>query len=209
MTNLNQITIPKFEIQNVSDLKIEKGNELLATIPLVNAVFFDKNSYQIPSFYKYSIDYDYDLFFGSPIEMHKYVLVRIAEILKNNSNAKVILQSSTSGNDESDGIELSRKRSAEVRKVLNNLGIANNRIEENVLLLPKNPSNPEVEEGRIENRRVELIIKNAFLQEYVDLLNFKRLYGNIEYNLKAENLDNKNIKIKIVVSLREILNLIL
>jgi len=196
IVEVKKIPIFDLKIQNVSDLKIEKGNELLATIPLVNAVFFDKNSYQIPSFYKYSKEDDYDLFFGSPIEMHKYVLVRISEILKNNSNAKVILQSSTSGNDESDGIELSRKRSTEVRKVLNNLGINNNRIEENVLLLAKNPSNPDVEEGRIENRRVELIIKNAFLQEYVDLLNYKRLYGNIEYNIKAENLDNKDIKIK-------------
>lgn len=191
-----KIPIFDLKIQNISDLKIEKGNELLATIPLVNAVFFDKNSYQIPSFYKFSVEDDYDLFFGSPIEMHKYVLVRIAEILKNNSNAKVILQSSTSGNDEIDGIELSKKRSAEVRKVLNNLGITNNRIEESNLLLPKNPSNPEVEEGRIENRRVELIIKNAFLQEYVDLLSYKRLFGNVEYSIKAHNLDNTDIKIK-------------
>jgi len=184
-----------FSLVDVKDLKIETGKELLATIPLVNAVFFDLNNSSISSFYKLERNGEIELFYSDPIKMHTMVLIRIADILKKNPKAKITLQSSTSGNDEIAGVQLSKERCDNVKNALVNLGVPNEKITQVVLLNPKNPSNPEVAEGRAENRRVEIIVSDAPLQEYVDILNYRELNGKAIYSLKLENMENSKVTI--------------
>ncbi|HRP01687.1 MAG TPA: OmpA family protein [Candidatus Kapabacteria bacterium] len=183
------------KIDSISGLKIETGSELLATIPLVNAVFFDLKSYEIPKFYRQGKIDSLDLFYSDPISVHSYVLQRIANILDRNINSSVILQSSTSGADELNNLELSKMRAEKVRDALISLGISSNKIKIQPLITPINQSNPDVNEGRIENRRVEIIVQNAPLQEYVNFIKYRELAATVNYSVKIKNYDSSEVTI--------------
>ena len=183
-------------IDGMEDFKVETGNELLATLPLVNAVFFMQNSSELPLFYSRNQPSDNNFYYGDAVLAHKYVLYRIAEILKTNSNSSVLLQSSTSGDDEAGGIELSKQRAKTVKDYLINLGVNEDKIKINALTLPKNPTNQDYTEGREENRRVELLVQNAPLQEYVDILKYSELSGKVNFSLSTENISqNKTVTV--------------
>ncbi len=170
------------------NLRIETGNELLATIPLVNSVFFDKNSAVIPDFY-YTNNKTTDYFSGNPVEKHSYLLPRIAEIVKKNSKAKIELESSTSGATvEPEGITLSKSRAEAVKNSLIKLGIDEKLITINSKLTPRFPSNQDFKEGIEENQRVDIIVKNAPVQEYVDLQKYANINGFIEVNVDYKDL---------------------
>lgn len=179
--------LPKPEI-NVSitedKFKLNTGNELLATMPLVNAVFFDKSSKKIPEFYvTENVDLP-DLFSGDAIDIHKYVLPRIVKILKENPEATILLEGATSGKYERGGAYLGTMRAQAVRDVLINLGIDESRISLKGRRSPKFKSNPAFKIGAIENQRVDLFVENAPLQEYVAMQKFAELTGY--YKTKAE-----------------------
>lgn len=144
---------------------LEVGNELLATLPLVNAVFFEKNSSVIPDKYEQEA--------GRPkpddaVAAHRFILVDIADIIRKNPNARITLYGATSGrDDEPEGNQLAESRAEAVRTALVELGVPQDVVAVRSALLPPNPSNQEFDEGRIENRRVDIMVQNAPLQEYV------------------------------------------
>lgn len=179
------------------DLEILTGNELLATPPIVNAVFFDRNSAEIPEFYelKQGLDSYYD---QDPVYIHKYVLPRIVEIVKKNPNSKIILEGTTSGNEyEPDGLTLSRKRAEAVEKALINLGVSKNRISIEPRIFPRVPSNQDFEKGVIENQRVDIVVIDAPLQEYMNLQKYAELNGKIEFFADFTNIPvNQNVYFK-------------
>lgn len=183
------------KINSLDNLKIETGNELLSTIPLVNAVFFDQNSSDIPSFYSLRRKDNLDLFYSDPIEMHSNVLQRIADIINKNPNSNITLQASTSGQDESNDLNLSKARAENVKNALVKLDVPESKIKIVALVNPSNLSNPDVVEGRAENRRVEIILKNAPLQEYVDFVNYRELSGDVNYAVQAENFEQPEISV--------------
>lgn len=180
---------PKLQINinSIDNLEVEKGTELLATIPLVNAIFFDQNNSDIPSFYSTTRVDSLDLFYSDPIRMHSFILQRLADIILKNKNASITLQSSTSGQDEGNSISLSQLRAENVKNALIKFGVPANKININTLINPINPSNQDVIEGKIENRRVVIIVQNAPLQEYVDIINYRELSGKVNYSVKLEN----------------------
>jgi outer membrane protein OmpA-like peptidoglycan-associated protein len=185
------------KIETISNLSIETGNEVLATLPLVNAVFFNQNSSEIPKFYiQEEKDVNKEFFFGDALDVHKYSIIRIARIIKQNPNSSIVLESSTSGaEDEPQGIELSRQRVESVKKALVNLGIAENKISINVLQIPKVPTAQEDVRGKEENRRVDMVLKNAPLMEYVDIQKYKGIKGSIDFNLNFKNLDENKVTV--------------
>jgi outer membrane protein OmpA-like peptidoglycan-associated protein len=185
------------KIETISNLSIETGNEVLATLPLVNAIFFIQNSSEIPGFYILDDkDPNMEFYFGDAVDIHKYALIRIARIMKQNPNSSIVLESSTSGTeDELQGIELSLNRAESVKKSLMNLGISESKISINALQLPKIPSSQEDIRGKEENRRVEMILKNAPLMEYVDIQKFKEIKGTIDLNLNFKNIDGNYITV--------------
>ena len=174
-------------LSSSEDFEIEQGRELLATVPIVNSIFFDLNSSEIRDYYKMQIPGDINFFKVEAPDAQHYVLPRIAGILKKNPDASVILRSSLS-EEEYNNSGLSRRRAENVRKALENLGVKNP-IELNVLKQPKFPSNNEFEEGKAENRRVTIVVQDAYLQEYVDALNYQKLLGNVNVKLNVSNND--------------------
>jgi outer membrane protein OmpA-like peptidoglycan-associated protein len=183
------------KIETVSNLSIETGNEVLATLPLVNAVFFNQNSSEIPNFYLLDDkDENMEFYFGNAVDIHKYAIIRISRIMKHNPNSSIMLESSTSGyEDEPKGLELSRKRAEIVKKALINLGISESKISINAQQTSKIPTSQEDNRGKEENRRVDLVLKNAPLMEYVDIQKYKEINGKIIFDISYKNLDDNNI----------------
>lgn len=170
--------------------KINSGNELLATAPLVNAVFFEKGKALPAGSYKDSEMSAEDYFKMDAVALHDNVLSRIAKIVTDNPKSLVTLESATSGNtNEPTGIELSKERADYVESRLINLGIPKSKINKQARLAPKFASNQDFPEGVAENQRVDVLLKNAPLQEYVDIQKYREFEGEIVVDIKLENFD--------------------
>lgn len=180
-------------ISSVKNMTLNVGEELLATLPIVNAVFFDRNSSQIPDSYSKQPLNDTDFFKGDPVENHKYILPKIALLLKKNPQSTLTIESSTSGlENESAGIQLANARADAIKKAFLDLGISENRIKTQPRLAPKFMSNQDFPEGIIENQRADLILQNAPLQEFVDIRTYTELNGVIELELSYKDLDSRD-----------------
>lgn len=192
---------PIIKITNIEvDGKVEAGNELLASLPVVNSIFFERNSSKLPAEYENAkpVTSNYE---GDPVEVHYSIFYKIAEIFKNNPNATITVVSSTSGSKyEPRGIMLSSERANTVKNKLITLGIPANKIRTRVLQDPLVPSNQQFEAGVEENQRVEIIFHNAFLQEYVNIQRYANFIGNVRF--RADLYDTKpDLQVKITSNL--------
>ncbi len=170
------------------DFIIKTGSELLATTPLVNAVFFDRNSAEISSFYSKE-KIEKDMLSGNPVEAHKYVLPRIAKIVSRANDAVITLTGATSGSDyETGGKDLALKRAMAVKEALLSLGVQESKIKVKADIFPENRSNQDFAEGVEENQRVDINLKNAFLQEYVAIQKFAEIQGKAFVNIEMNNV---------------------
>ncbi len=174
----------------ITDLKatLQTGNELLASAPLVNAVFFEKSSAEIPGRYDRASTRN-NTSEAAANNSFKSILPRIAEIVFKNPKAKIILEGATAGaTDEPEGIELARKRAEAVKAVLKSLGVPESSISTKSAVQPRNPSNQEFPAGREENRRVDIIVQNAPLQEYVARQQFAQVKGGLTTEVTLYNI---------------------
>ncbi|MCX6139416.1 MAG: OmpA family protein [Candidatus Kapabacteria bacterium] len=162
--------------------EVVTGNELRASTPIVNAVFFDSSSADIPLSYRRSID-------GStvstdPVAAHAWVMSRVANVVKANADARIILEGATSGTTtEPEGIALAQRRAESVRRVLEDMGVSRSSITIKSSVLPRIASNSDFAGGREENRRVDIIVQNAPLQRWVSAEEFAFARGTV--NVRA------------------------
>jgi len=179
----------------IYDLKIKSarfelltGNELLATAPLVNSVFFSNNSSILLDNYLTTSIAEQDLFTGQALTLHNYLLPRIADIIKRNPNSSIVLEASTSGSiSEPAGTQLARARAETVKPKLISLGINESNITINPRISPRFPSNQDFSEGIQENQRVDIILHNAPLQEYVEIQKYTELVGQVDVSIELHN----------------------
>lgn len=181
---------PFIKISNIQvEGKVETGNELLASIPIVNAVFFQRNSSKLPPEYE-SVQPISSNFEGDPIQMHYSIFYRIANIIKNNPDATITVEASTSGNKyEPRGITLSSERANTIKNKLISVGVPKQKIKTRVLTDPSVPSNQQFEAGVEENQRVEIILHNAFLQEFVNVQRYANFSGNANFQADAYDFE--------------------
>ena len=187
--------IPKLELLNKQfNGKLYIGNELLATVPLVNAVFFARGSDIIPPEYTNEPTSSEQLFHGNAVELHKNVLARIAQIVKLNPNAQITLEGATSGAaNEPEGLALAKRRAENVKARLVELGVPEKIIKTSAVVTPRFPSNQDFPEGIDENQRVDIFVSRAPLQEYVDLQKYTELEGKISLLINAENFEPNSL----------------
>lgn len=133
--------------------------------PLLNYVFFDESSADIPSRYKQlppketSAFHADKLFNASTIEVYYNVLNIVGQRLRDNAGSTISLTGSNADiGAEKGNTALSKSRAEAVKSYLvTTWGIADSRIKiETPRNLPEKPSNPEKPEGAQENRRVEI-----------------------------------------------------
>jgi outer membrane protein OmpA-like peptidoglycan-associated protein len=164
---------------------IEVGEKLVATPPIVLAIFFDKNSSEIRSLYNENNTSK------NPIEDHNNIFDKIVGILNKYPEAKLVLQGSTSGQDENSNLNLAKDRVINAKAVFMSKGITSNRITTNYSITPKIVTNIQYEQGLAENRRVEIDLVNANSIEFVKKTDYKKLFGFIDFTTEFENISGK------------------
>jgi len=184
----------ELEVESLDNFRLKVGEELLATIPVVNAVFFDLNSSEIPAKYSRNTLFDKNFFKGDPVQNHYLIIPKIAYILSQNPQATILIESSTAGSEiEPAGIELARKRAESVKEAFVALGVPETKIRTQPRITPRFQSNQDYPEGILENQRADIILQNAPLQEFVDIRTYTELNGNLTVNVNYENLDPRDI----------------
>jgi outer membrane protein OmpA-like peptidoglycan-associated protein len=174
------------------DGEVRIGNTLVATAPILNAVFFDSASATIPA--SYAVERTGRVISPDPVEAHNAVLVRIADVLASNPQGRVQIVGATSGQaTEPEGLALAQRRAAAVRDALVRLGVAENRITTSASILPRVPSNQDFAEGRAENRRVDINVTDAPLQEWVSSTQYAELHG--EVLVKVNSTTNGDVSV--------------
>ncbi len=133
--------------------------------PLLNYIFFEENSAELPLRYKILSKNETakfqpeKLFDATTIEVYYNVLNIVGQRLRDNTGATVTLVGSNSDvGSEKGNTPLSKNRADAVKNYLVNAwGIPESRIKvESPRNLPEKPSNPDKPEGAAENRRVEI-----------------------------------------------------
>lgn len=156
--------------------------DLLATQPIVNSVFFENNSSDLPRYLRFDKLSPDDYFKKNALELHDYVLLHIANLLQENSASFAIIEGYTAGEKfESGGLTLALERAKIVKKSLVNLGIDSNKLKIKTRLTPKNISNNNFVEGIAENQRVDIYIQNAPIQKYINFINSSELVASRQY----------------------------
>jgi outer membrane protein OmpA-like peptidoglycan-associated protein len=157
--------------------EIVTGNALRASVPIVNAVFFDSASADISVNYRRTRDGS--VMSTDAVEAHNWIMVRIANIVAENPNARIVLEGATSGVSNEQDASLSKQRAERVRQVLLDLGVASSAITVKPLTLPRIASNSDLSGGREENRRVDIVVLNAPLQRWVQSEEFAEARGSL------------------------------
>ena len=143
--------------------------------PLLNYIFFDHNSFEIPKRYikltpsetkTFSLEKLASL---DVLQTYYHILNIIGKKLKESPETKVKLIGTNSGKgEEKNNLDLSYKRAVAVKDYFVNVwGIEPSRIEVEARNLPKEPSNPDDPQGDEENRRVEIITDDLRILEPV------------------------------------------
>lgn len=192
---------PEVNVQtSINDFVINTGNELLASSPIVNAVFFTQNSDDIPNTYITEND-NLDYFKANALDAHNYLFPRITEIIRRNPEAKLILKGATSGSEnENGGINLAKSRAENVKNTFIKLGINPDIISTESSIMPNKPTNQEFAQGILENQRVDIIVQNASLQEYVDFQEYAILNGDFKVDVDTVHTKNENIRVSSNIS---------
>jgi outer membrane protein OmpA-like peptidoglycan-associated protein len=173
------------------DGEVRTGDEFLATAPLVNAVFFDKNKATLPKNLRFNKLNKEDYFKIEPTEQYYYILPRVVEILKENPQANVTLEGATAGTSfEEGGLTLAKNRAENIKEKLIELGANKDKIQIKTSMTPRFPSNSRHIEGIEENQRVDIILHNAYFQEYTSFIQFAELVGKAGYYARIINSED-------------------
>ena len=172
------------------------------SFPLLNYIFFDKETSQIPSRYKLfkSADetgnFSENDLFGLKLIQYYHILNIVGSRMQARPNTKITL---VGCNDNLDGergnIELSRARANAVQEYLTSIwGIDKDRIKITARNLPTAPSSQATVDGQSENRRVEIIVDAGTLLEptYIGKNELLATPENVNFNVNA--VSDKPIK---------------
>lgn len=182
------------------DLVIYEKEELLASTPLVNSIFYEQNITDIPSNYLISDVFDSKML-DNIIEAHNIVIPRILKILKENPNSKINLIAYNLENKEDRNIPLERVNN--LIKILNKYGIYNDRISSDIIKVNDKKFDSEVVLS--ENYRVDLKLIDAELQKYVKISKYKELDGKI--NFEVDYFPDKSADLYLSLSNKQIPNI--
>jgi outer membrane protein OmpA-like peptidoglycan-associated protein len=136
------------------------------SFPLLNYIFFDKNSDEILSRYKHFSDsanikgFSEEKIDGNAIDHYYHILNIFGKRLKENTSATITLIGNTDGT-ENNWEDLSLNRAKRIKKYFSEVwGIDPSRIQTLTGKLPGKPADTHIDEGKAENRRVECYSNN-------------------------------------------------
>ncbi len=194
-----EIPRPKFVVEEFVSNRLD---------PLLNYIFFDDNSSELPARYKKLNsneikDFEIEkLFYDSTLQIYYNILNIVGKRMLANPTAKITLIGCNSDQGAEKGnIELSRKRAEEVKSYLTTVwNIADDRITIQTRNLPQKASTPTNEPDKIaENRRVEIISDNEKITEPIFIEKIDRTTNPpiVRFKLEADaeaGLKNWDVK---------------
>lgn len=169
--------------------------------PLLNYVFFDSLSSQLPERYKListreTVDFEIDnLKDMDALETYYHVLNIIGLRLRNESSANITLVGTNSNNGGEEGnLELSEARANSVKDYLVNVWkIDENRIDIKSRNLPDKETRSDEPGGDAENRRVEIISNSFKISEPVVTIDTMRVISTSTIRFKPEVKSDRKI----------------
>jgi outer membrane protein OmpA-like peptidoglycan-associated protein len=210
-----KMNITAFNAEGI-EIKVDEGFSISSIVeyvsyeetPLLNKIFFAKNSPSIPKRYKYrtinsTAATATKSHLKTTIEIYYDLLNIIGQRMNENQNYTLKLVGCNDNNtaEEKDNLDLSKARAENVRQYLNNnWGIDSNRMVVEARGLPENPSLKETEYLKMEeNRRVEIYSNDNSLFNPVVSEN-KLISSDFErLQINAKVLSNEGIKRYIVI----------
>ena len=183
MRSTDQVKVPK-ELIKTSSISLDFKELLLKEVvvyesfPLLNYIFFDKDSSQIPSRYKLfksateTKSFSENNLFKKKLIQYHHILNIVGSRMKARPDVNITLVGCNDNLDrESGNTELSRKRANVVQEYLTSIwGIDKNRIKVTYCNLPDKPSCQTSIDGQAENRRVEIEVKFGKLFETTETI---------------------------------------
>lgn len=160
------------------DLIIYEKEELLASTPLVNSIFYDSNKVDIPLNYIVDDTYNNE-YLNDIIKAHNVVIPRIIKILRENETSKIQLKAfHLEGVEEQ---EVINQRIENLARIFNRYGINNERIGSQIQkVTDKRFDNSTI---MSENFRIDLNLLGAAIQKYVKVSKYKELDGKINFDV--------------------------
>lgn len=190
LMNNQKIPVKKLQIEEVKSREI---------FPLLNYVFFEKNSSELSKKYlKYTKENrnSFSILQVLPTQMDVYynILNILGERLQKYPDAKITLTGCNDDTEEEKGNKvLSTSRAAIVSEYLVNVwDIAPERIKIQSRNLPQIPSNKKDSLGMEENRRVEIVSSDPAILEVVEVFSISKvsnpefIYVNNKYSAKSD-----------------------
>jgi outer membrane protein OmpA-like peptidoglycan-associated protein len=207
----------KGQIEEVEQIVIEEF-EMEEGFPLLPYVFFQEGKGQLADSYQKLLSkenasnksemvtsFDEDSLDWNTLKIHNNLLNIVGSRMTKNPNSKITITGTNNNNGiEQNNITLSEKRANSVRDyLLNEWGIAPDRISTNSRNLPSVPGNPETADGSQENQRAEItsdsyeLMKPVFLKDIVKVSNPPTI--NIKPEVSSSNTKSEidyNLEIK-------------
>ncbi len=170
--------------------------------PLLNYIFFDSLSSEIPVKYKKLSPRETNNFSQAnlqnlgPIETYYQILNIIGERMKNNPETTIkITGTNSNSGDEKNNKALSLDRAAKVKNYLNEAwGIDNSRMTVIARNLPEKFTRLDEPESDSENRRVEIVASDPRITEPVFTVDTMRVLSNYNLRFKPEYEANAGVK---------------
>lgn len=192
-SNGKEIENPQFTIEEFISNRLD---------PLLNYVFFDEQSSELPKRYdllsaneidNFEID---SLYRDTPIEIYRNILNIIGKRLKENPEAQITLFGYNDGNIEKNNIKLSENRAVSIKNYLTDVwGISSKRITVKSGNLPEKASTPLTEQDKMsENRRVEIFANNDKILEPVFIEKIDRTSNPPIVRFKLKTVSEAGLK---------------
>ena len=172
--NTNVFEFKNNQFLNIDRLKIEevKAKELF---PLLNYIFFDENSSEIPVRYNLlnkaeTADFDEQKLQPDQLYIYHNLLNIVGKRMQGTSSKLTLYGCNSDDGLEKNNLSLSKNRVESVKSYLVNVwGIEPERIEISVRNLPEKYSTRNLIEGKFENKRVEMFSNDPKVFDLVEL----------------------------------------
>ena len=200
-----QLSVEFVAIENgkrlsVDSIRIEEL-DVIESYPLLPQVFFDSTSALLANTQQMLLDagqireYSKDYLLRDQIWVYRNLLNIIGDRMRQNPGAKLTITGTTDNTGpEKNNLELAEQRAQAVRDYLvNGWGIEASRLSVKKRLLPESPANNSTDEGRAENRRVELASSDIEIMEPIEFRERDLVISPTDFRLQPTVKDIEGI----------------
>jgi len=184
----------------VDSIRIEEL-DVIESYPLLPQVFFDSTEASLATTQQMLLstdqirDYSKDYLLRDQIWVYRNLLNIVGDRMRRNPTAKLTITGTTDNTGpEKNNLDLAEQRANAVKDYLTSAwGIEASRLSVKKRLLPESPANNSTDEGRAENRRVELASSDIEILEPIEFRERDLVISPTDFRLQPTVLDIEGI----------------